>query len=210
MVAQAPGPDLQVLSISSNPPNPAVGAAVTFTVAVNNRGTTATGATTVTRVVVGGTTLNTNTPSIAAGATVNVAITGSWTATSGGATITATADATNVVAETNETNNAFSQSIVVGRGAAVPYVAYEAEAASYQGTLLDDRPAAHLRAHQLRHRVLGPAVGAAEQHGPVRRVHLDQPGQLDRGAQLHPRRAERRRHRGHASACTSTAPSPRS
>ena len=57
-----------------------------------------------------------------------MAITGTWTATSGGATITATADATNVVAETNETNNSLSQSIVVGRGAAVPYVSYEAEA----------------------------------------------------------------------------------
>ncbi|MFF0466164.1 CARDB domain-containing protein [Micromonospora zamorensis] len=137
VVAQAPGPDLQVLSIASNPPNPAVGASVTFTVAVRNRGTTATGATTVTRLVVGSTTLNTSTASIAAGATANVAVTGSWTATSGGATITATADATNAVTETNETNNGFSQSIVVGRGAAVPYVSYEAEAARYQGTLLE-------------------------------------------------------------------------
>ncbi|WP_030487527.1 CARDB domain-containing protein [Micromonospora chokoriensis] len=137
VVAQAPGPDLQVLSIASNPPNPAVGASVTFTVTVRNRGTAATGATTVTRLVAGSTTLNTNTASIAAGATVTVAVSGSWTATSGGATITATADATNVVTETNETNNAFSQSIVVGRGAAVPYVSYEAEAGRYQGTLLE-------------------------------------------------------------------------
>ncbi|MEV6985776.1 CARDB domain-containing protein [Sphaerisporangium sp. NPDC051017] len=138
VVAQAPGPDLQVLGVTSNPPNPAVGAAVTFSVSVKNRGTTATGATTVTRVAVGGTTLNTNTPSIAAGATVNVAISGSWTATA--ATITATADATNVVAETNETNNTFTQAIVVGRGAAVPWVEYEAEAARYQGTLLEADP----------------------------------------------------------------------
>ncbi|GIH23656.1 hypothetical protein Aph01nite_19660 [Acrocarpospora phusangensis] len=140
VVAQAPGPDLQVTGITSNPPNPAVGAQVTFTVAVNNRGTTASGVTTVTRLSVGGTTLNTNTASIAAGATANVAITGSWTATSGGATITATADATNVLTETNEGNNTLSQSIVVGRGAAVPYVEYEAESASYQGTLLTADP----------------------------------------------------------------------
>jgi hypothetical protein len=140
VVAQAPGPDLQVLGLTSSPPNPAVGAAVTFNVAVKNRGTTATGATTITRVAVGGTTLNTNTPSIAAGATANVAISGSWTATSGGATITATADATNVVTETNETNNTFSQAIVVGRGAAVPWVEYEAETARYQGTLLEADP----------------------------------------------------------------------
>ncbi|MGW0215484.1 CARDB domain-containing protein [Micromonospora chokoriensis] len=140
VVTQAPGPDLQVLSIASNPPNPAVGASVTFTVTVRNRGTTATGATTVTRLVAGSTTLNTNTASIAAGATVTVAVSGSWTATSGGATLTATADATNVVAETNETNNAFSQSIVVGRGAAVPYTSYEAEAGRYSGTLLETDP----------------------------------------------------------------------
>ncbi|MEO3809381.1 CARDB domain-containing protein [Sphaerisporangium sp. B11E5] len=136
VVSEAPGPDLRVTGVTANPPNPAVGAAVTFTVAVNNRGTTATGATTVTRLTVGGATLDTGTPSIAAGATVDVAVSGSWTATSGGATLTATADATGVVTETNENNNSFSRSIVVGRGAAVPYTSYEAEAASYQGTLL--------------------------------------------------------------------------
>jgi hypothetical protein len=136
VVAQEPGPDLQVTGITTNPANPAVGATVTFTVEVHNRGTAATGATTVTRVTVGGTTLDTSTPSIAAGATTNVAINGSWTATSGGATITATADATNTVTETNETNNTRTQSIVVGRGAAVPYVSYEAEDGTYRGTLL--------------------------------------------------------------------------
>ncbi|MFD7899820.1 CARDB domain-containing protein [Streptomyces sp. NPDC059743] len=140
VVAQSPGPDLQVFGIESSPQNPAVGAAVRFTVAVKNRGTTATGATTVTRVAVGGTTLNTDTPSIAAGATANVSINGTWTATNGGATIVATADATNTVAETNETNNTFSHSIVVGRGAAVPYTEYEAESGRYQGTLLEADP----------------------------------------------------------------------
>jgi CARDB/F5/8 type C domain/NedA-like, galactose-binding domain len=134
-VAQAPGPDLQVTSITTNPPNPSVGAAVNFTVAVNNRGTSTAGGST-TRVVVGSTTLDGATGSIAAGATLNVAIGGTWTASSGGATITATADATNQVAETNENNNQLSQAIVVGRGAAVPYVEYEAEAARYNGTLV--------------------------------------------------------------------------
>ena len=140
VIAQAPGPDLQVVAITTNPPNPAAGVPVTFTVSVNNRGTTAVGATTVTRVAVGGTTLNTSTGAIAAGATVTVNVSGSWTATNGGATITATADATNVVAETNEANNSLSQSIVVGRGAAVPWTEYEAEAARYQGTLLTADP----------------------------------------------------------------------
>ncbi|TCC28632.1 CARDB domain-containing protein [Kribbella sindirgiensis] len=134
-VAQAPGPDLQVTGITTNPANPAPGTQVSFTVAVNNRGTSASAATT-TKLVVGATTLNGSTASIASGATANVAISGTWTATNGGATVTATADAGNTVDETNETNNTFTKSIVVGRGAAVPYTSYEAEAGDYTGTLL--------------------------------------------------------------------------
>ncbi|MEV4534686.1 discoidin domain-containing protein [Asanoa sp. NPDC049518] len=136
VVAQAPGPDLQVTGITTNPSNPAVGAAVSFTVSVNNRGTT-TAAASVTRLTVGSTTLNTNTGTIASGATATVAVSGTWTATSGGATITATADATNVVAETNESNNTRTQAIVVGRGAAVPFTSYEAESGQYTGTLVE-------------------------------------------------------------------------
>ncbi|MGK5440353.1 CARDB domain-containing protein [Micromonospora sp. URMC 105] len=135
VVSQAPGPDLQVTGISSNPANPAVGAAVTFTVTVGNRGTSAAAAS-VTRLAVGAGTLNANTPTIAAGASANVTL-GTWTATSGGATATATADATNTVVETNENNNTYGQSFVVGRGAATPWVSYEAESARYQGTLLE-------------------------------------------------------------------------
>ncbi|MFI2356031.1 CARDB domain-containing protein [Streptomyces anulatus] len=136
VVGQSPGPDLEVRAISSSPANPAVGAAVTFTVAVHNRGTSAVSAGTVTRLAVGSTTLNGTTPAIAAGATANVTIGGSWTAASGGATLTATADATDQVTETSETNNTFARSIVVGRGAAVPYTELEAENATYRGTLL--------------------------------------------------------------------------
>ncbi|MGW6201585.1 CARDB domain-containing protein [Kribbella sp. NPDC055110] len=134
-IAQAPGPDLQVTGITTNPANPAPGAQVSFTVTVNNRGTSASAAST-TKLVVGSTTLNGSTASIAAGTTANVAISGTWTATNGGATVTATADAGNTVDETNETNNTFTKSIVVGRGAAVPYTSYEAEAGNYTGTLL--------------------------------------------------------------------------
>ncbi|WP_344831966.1 discoidin domain-containing protein [Actinocorallia longicatena] len=140
VVTEAPGPDLQVLGITAGPSNPAVGAAVSFTVTVKNRGITATGSASVTRVTVGGTTLNGATPAIAAGATVTVPISGTWTATSGGANVTATADATGVLTETNESNNTFTQSIVVGRGAAVPWTSYEAEAGTYQGTLLTADP----------------------------------------------------------------------
>lgn len=136
-VGQSPGPDLEVTGITSSPANPAVGAKVTFAAKVHNRGTSGVSAGSVTRLTVGGTTLNGTAPAIAAGETATVNISGSWTAVSGGATLTATADATNAVAETNENNNVFARSIVVGRGAAVPYVEYEAEDARYEGTLLE-------------------------------------------------------------------------
>ncbi|WP_411103139.1 CARDB domain-containing protein [Streptomyces sp. cmx-4-9] len=136
VVSQAPGPDLEVLSLTSNPASPAVGTPVSFTVAVHNRGTTGVPAGTVTRLVAGTTTLNGPTPAIAAGATVQVPVNGTWTAVSGGATLTATADGTGLVAETNETNNSLSRALVVGRGAAVPYTEYEAEAGNHTGTLL--------------------------------------------------------------------------
>jgi hypothetical protein len=136
VVAQSPGPDLRVTAIATSPAAPAVGAPVSFTVTVHNRGTTGVPAGTVTRLAVGGTTLNGATGAVAAGASVTVAIPGTWTATDGGATLTATADATGTVAETDENNNVFARSLVVGRGAAVPYTEYEAEDARYQGTLL--------------------------------------------------------------------------
>ncbi|MFA3873400.1 CARDB domain-containing protein [Streptomyces sp. MMCC 100] len=136
VVDRAPGPDLEVRSITTNPANPAVGAKVSFTVAVHNRGTSAVEAGSVTRVQAGSTTLDGTTGQVAAGATVNVPISGTWTATSGGVALTATADATAQVAETNENNNVLAKSLVVGRGAAVPYTEYEAEDGRYDGTLL--------------------------------------------------------------------------
>jgi hypothetical protein len=136
VVGQAPGPDLTVTGITTSPSSPAVGAKVTFAVTVQNRGTTAVPAGTVTRLTVGTTTLSGTAGSIAAGTSATVAISGEWTATSGGATLTATADATATVAETNEDNNTFARSLVVGRGAAVPYTEYEAENGRYDGTLL--------------------------------------------------------------------------
>ncbi|WP_405962361.1 discoidin domain-containing protein [Streptomyces sp. NBC_00723] len=136
VVTQAPGPDLEVASIITSPANPAVGQAVSFTVAVHNRGISAAPAGSVTRVQAGSTTLNGSTGQVAPDATVNVAISGTWTATAGGATLTATADATGIVAETNENNNVLTKSLVVGRGAAVPYTEYEAEDGRYTGTLL--------------------------------------------------------------------------
>ena len=134
-IQQVPGVDLQILSVSPSPATPTAGQAVSFTVAVNNRGTTDAPANTVTRVVVGTTTLNGTAGAIAAGATVNVAIAGTWTAVNGNTALTATADATNIVNETNETNNTFTRTLFVGRGANVPWDEYEAEAGSFTGTL---------------------------------------------------------------------------
>jgi hypothetical protein len=135
-VAQAAGPDLRVTGITSDPASPAVGSSVSFAVAVHNRGTAAVPAGTITRLTVGGTTLQGTTGTIAAGDTATVAMEGTWKATSGGATLTATADATAKVEETDENNNVFARALVVGRGAAVPYTEYEAEDGSYDGTLL--------------------------------------------------------------------------
>ncbi|ORT58603.1 CARDB domain-containing protein [Streptomyces sp. CB03238] len=165
-VAQSPGPDLRVTAITANPAAPAVGASVSFTVAVNNRGTTGVPAGTVTRLTVGGTTLQGTTGAIAAGATATVAIAGTWTATSGAATLTATADATGTVAETDENNNVHARSLVVGRGAAVPYTEYEAEDARYQGTLLTSD----------KKRTFGHTNFATESSGR-RSVRLDSTGQ---------------------------------
>ncbi|MFI8206540.1 CARDB domain-containing protein [Streptomyces sp. NPDC085937] len=135
-VAQSPGPDLEVTAIRTTPATPAAGAPVSFTVSVHNRGTSPAPAGSVTRLTVAGRTLDGTTGAIAAGATAEVATGGTWTATAGPAVLTATADATNTVTETDETNNVLSRSLVVGRGAAVPYTEYEAEDGTYRGTLL--------------------------------------------------------------------------
>ncbi|MER7738061.1 CARDB domain-containing protein [Streptomyces sp. NPDC096538] len=135
-VAQSPGPDLEVTAIRTTPATPAAGAPVSFTVSVHNRGTSPAPAGSVTRLTVAGRTLDGTAGAIAAGATAEVATGGTWTATAGPAVLTATADATNTVTETDENNNVLSRSLVVGRGAAVPYTEYEAEDGTYRGTLL--------------------------------------------------------------------------
>ncbi|MFD2794910.1 CARDB domain-containing protein [Promicromonospora vindobonensis] len=140
VVGAAPGPDLEVVSVSADPANPAVGADVSFTVQVRNRGNQPAAAGSVTRVEAGSSTLDGTTPAVPAGETVTVTPDGSWTATNGGATVTATADATDVVDETNEDNNTGTLAVTVGRGAAVPYTTYEAEDGRYTGTLLETDP----------------------------------------------------------------------
>ncbi|MFD7702092.1 CARDB domain-containing protein [Streptomyces caelestis] len=135
-VDRSPGPDLEVRRIGTDPAVPAGGAPVSFTVSVHNRGTSPAAAGSVTRLAVGGRTLDGATGTIAAGATAEVAVSGTWTATGGASVLTATADATDTVEETDENNNVLTRPIVVGRGAAVPYTEYEAEDGAYRGTLL--------------------------------------------------------------------------
>ena len=99
-----------------------------------------------------------------------------------------------------------AQSIVVGRGAAVPYVEYEAEAARYQGTLLEADPLRTFGHTNFATESSGRQSVRLNSTGPVRRVHLDQrrptrswcatPSRTRRAAA-----ASRPR-----SACTSTAP----
>ncbi|MBO0609316.1 discoidin domain-containing protein [Myceligenerans salitolerans] len=140
VVQEAPGPDLEVVSVSANPSAPAAGDDVTFAVKVRNRGDEPVAAGSVTRVVAGSSTLDGTTPAVAAGETVTVTPDGSWTATDGGVTVTATADATDVVDETDEGNNTGTLSVTVGRGAAVPYTTYEVEDGEYTGELLQTDP----------------------------------------------------------------------
>ena len=166
--------------------------------------------TSVTRVVVGSTTLNGATPAIAAGATATVAISGTWTATAGGATVLATADATGAIAETNENNNTFSQSIVVGRGAAVPYAEYEAEAARYQGTLLEADPLRTFGHTNFATESSGRKSVRLNSTGPVRRVHLDQPDATPSWSATPSRTPRAAAARRPPSACTSTTRSCRS
>jgi hypothetical protein len=165
-VGRSPGPDLEITGITSDPASPAVGAVVSFTAKVHNRGTAPVPAGTVTRLTVGATTLDGATPAIAAGDTAAVTLDGTWKATSGGATLTATADATGQVAETNENNNVLARSLVVGRGAAVPYAEYEAEDGTYDGTLLETDA----------QRTFGHTNFATESSGR-RSVRLDSTGQ---------------------------------
>ncbi|NGN63648.1 APHP domain-containing protein [Streptomyces sp. A7024] len=136
VVERSPGPDLEPTGITTSPEHPATGTKVTFKVSVRNNGTSQAAAGTVTRLTVNGSALQGTAPAVPAGGSATVDITGDWTATSGGATLTANADATGALAETDETNNVFTRSVVIGRGAAVPYTEYEAEDGDYKGTLL--------------------------------------------------------------------------
>ncbi|SDX62129.1 CARDB domain-containing protein [Paenibacillus sp. CF384] len=120
----AGGPDLVVTGITWTPANPAIGSEVTFSATIKNQGADPSPAGVVHGVLftVDGTSVSWSdnyTSSIAAGASVTVTATGgpsakaSWTAASGTHTVSAYVDDVNRIAESNESNNTWSQSITL-------------------------------------------------------------------------------------------------
>lgn len=140
-------PDLVVTDISWTPEKPAVGQAVTFKATIKNQGDGATpsGITNKVAFSVDGTAVtwadNVNS-SLAAGAsitmTANAGVAGAtWNMASPNQTITATVNVPNLITESNTANNTFSK-VLTNKlyGASLPYTSHEAEAATYQGTLI--------------------------------------------------------------------------
>jgi subtilase family serine protease len=106
-------PDLVVSALTSNPASPKHGTKATLTATVQNQGN-ANAAASRTQFLNGTTSLGfVNTASLAPGATAQVPFTWTTPSKKGSYTITGKADATNVVAESNENNNARTLSVNV-------------------------------------------------------------------------------------------------
>ncbi len=101
--AAAGSPDLTIESITINPSDPAVGDAVTIIVYVKNIGSAPSPSCYVTAEVDGAIIDNQNIDGLQPGMTTTASF--SWTATPGVHIIKATADSTDIVAESDETNN---------------------------------------------------------------------------------------------------------
>jgi hypothetical protein len=127
--------DLLPVNISTSPTNPAAGNTVTFTAAIKNQGTIASGsgthAVTLTLLDSTGATVKTlsasYTGAIAAGATTAAITLGTWTAVNGNYTIKVAVAVDANELSVKQANNTVSQSFFVGRGAHLPYDMYEAE-----------------------------------------------------------------------------------
>lgn len=127
--------DLVASPVSWTPGNPAAGATVTFTVAIKNQGTVASGGgahgITLTVINQSGTVVRTLTGStsgaIAPGATTGPVNLGTWTAANGRYTVkTVLADDPNEL-PARRANNTSELPLFAGRGANMPYDTYEAE-----------------------------------------------------------------------------------
>lgn len=116
--------DLVVTDISWSPASPSAGNAVTFSATIKNQGTGAKAAGVINGVsfLVDGTQVSwsdNNTTSIAAGASITVTANGgpsgsTWAATTGSHTVTAWVDDVNRIAESNESNNQYSETLTTG------------------------------------------------------------------------------------------------
>jgi hypothetical protein len=128
-LTQLAGPDLTVQSISWTPSNPPVGATVKFLVTVRNIGLDPTSASVAVGLTINGAGAlsGSSIGAVAAGSSAMVSMSGSWTAVSGSNIVIATVDPQNVISEAVETNNSLTQKLVVGRGAQVPWIEYQAE-----------------------------------------------------------------------------------
>ena len=141
-VSPLPGCDLVVTDISWSPENPTAGDKVTLSATIKNIGTIATPS--VKHEVefsIDGAPASfysdSYSSSLAPGASVTLtAGSGNWTAVDGSHSITAYVDYDNFINESRENNNALTKNVFVGRGAEIPWIEYEAEKGTTNGTVL--------------------------------------------------------------------------
>lgn len=130
-VDAAGGPDLIVTDIAWTPANPVAGNEVTFRAVVKNQGTSASpaGVKHGLNILVDGVQVNwcdTYTSSIPAGGTATLTANwgpagkATWTAASGSHTVQVVIDDVALIAESNESNNSYSESVSVGGGTGSP------------------------------------------------------------------------------------------
>jgi hypothetical protein len=140
VVSPVASSDLVASAVSWSPGNPSAGNTVTFSVTLKNQGTvaTASGAHGVTLTVLNGsTTVKTLTGSysgsLAAGASSPAINLGTWTAANGKYTVHVVVAADANELPVKQANNTSDKPFFVGRGANMPYDAYEAEDGTLAG-----------------------------------------------------------------------------
>ncbi len=132
-------PDLSVTNVTYSPTSPAAGNAVTFTATIYNGGSANLPSGTGFGVdfYLDGTKLNisgSSTSPINTGGSITVNSNGTWTATSGNHNVYAIVDPSNVVTESNESNNQSSTYGITVSSGSDTYTRYEAENATIFGS----------------------------------------------------------------------------
>lgn len=135
--------DLVVTNVSWSPAVPTAGQTVSFSATIKNQGAGATPAGTINKIAfaVNGaevSSVSTYSAALAPGAAITLTQdSGTWAMSGAAPAITATVDANNAIAESDEGNNAYNTILsTTAYGASMPYTTYEAEAGSYTGTLV--------------------------------------------------------------------------